>query len=66
MESWIKLRKQHLLDRINQIESQLREYRKIDLSALDNFNKDNVNKTIEQSHKLINEYAEEIKIIDKS
>lgn len=51
---------------ITQIESQLIEYKKIDLSGLDDINKDNVNKTIERSHKLINEYAEQIKIIDKS
>ena len=53
MESWLQMRKQHLMNRITQIESQLIEYQKIDLSNFDDFNKDNVNRAIEQSHKLI-------------
>lgn len=42
------------------------EYQKIDVSGLDDSNKDNVNRVREDSQKLIDRYAEEINLIDKS
>ena len=66
MEEWIKMRRMHLIEQVELLEKNVIEYNKIDLSRLDDLNKDNVNRAIEDSQKLIDHYTEEIKLIDNS
>ena len=60
------MRRMHLIEQVELLEKNVIEYNKIDLSRLDDLNKDNVNRAIEDSQKLIDHYTEEIKLIDNS
>ena len=66
MNEWIKARREYLVEQIPLLEKHVTKLEKIDLSNLDDLNKENTIRAIEDSRKLTVEYSDQLRLIDLS
>ncbi len=66
MNEWIKTRREYLVEQIPLLEKHVTKLEKIDLSNLDDLNKENTIRAIEDSRKLTVEYSDQLRLIDLS